>query len=120
MCVQVHGEDGVGVGVDVDGAIIIIVLGDRDPLGSDELLFQVMGEGLLLLPSEGGGTLVRPSLVQDLACSSHDDDESLLLSLRSSDSGLSHDHGVVLLPLSDVSNDMLLIDGEVGSAAQRG
>jgi hypothetical protein len=60
MCVQVHGEDGVGVGIDVDGAIIIIVLGDRDPLDSDELLFQVMGEGLLLLPSEGGGTLVRP------------------------------------------------------------
>jgi hypothetical protein len=29
---QVHGEGGVGVGTDVDGAIVVIVLGDRDPL----------------------------------------------------------------------------------------
>jgi hypothetical protein len=35
--VQPRPIDGVGVGV--DGAIIIIVLGDRNPLGSGELLF---------------------------------------------------------------------------------
>jgi hypothetical protein len=32
LCMQVRGEDGVGVGASVDGAIIIIVLGKRDPL----------------------------------------------------------------------------------------
>jgi hypothetical protein len=37
--VQVRGEGGVGVGAGVDGAIVIIVLGNRDPLGSGELLF---------------------------------------------------------------------------------
>jgi hypothetical protein len=42
--------------------IIVIVLGDRDPLGSDELLFQVSGDGLLLLPSEGNGVLMQPCL----------------------------------------------------------
>jgi hypothetical protein len=44
----VRGEGGVGVGADVDGAIIIVVLGDRDPLGSGELLFQVTDDSLLL------------------------------------------------------------------------
>jgi hypothetical protein len=61
--VQVCGEGGVGVGADIDGAIVIVVLGDCDPLGSGELLFQVMGDDLLLLPSEGGGALMRPGLV---------------------------------------------------------
>jgi hypothetical protein len=54
VCVQVRGEGGVGVGADVDRAIVVVVLGDRDPLGSGELLFQVTGDGLLLFPSEGG------------------------------------------------------------------
>jgi hypothetical protein len=61
--VQVHSEGDIGVGVGIDGAIVIIVLGDCDPLGSGELLFQVMGDGLLLLPSEDGGALVRPCLI---------------------------------------------------------
>jgi hypothetical protein len=39
----------VRVGVDVDGAIVIIVLEDRDPLCSGDLLFQETGDGLLLL-----------------------------------------------------------------------
>jgi hypothetical protein len=61
--VQVHGEDGIRVGADVNGAIVIIILGDRDPLGSGELLFQVTGDDLLLFPSEGGSVLVRPCLI---------------------------------------------------------
>jgi hypothetical protein len=77
--VQVRGEGGVGVGAGVDGAIVVVVLGNRDPLGSGELLFQVTGDGLLLFLSEGGGTLARPCLVQGLACDSHGGDESLLL-----------------------------------------
>jgi hypothetical protein len=36
---QVHGEGGVGIGADVDGAIIVVILGDRDPLGNNELPF---------------------------------------------------------------------------------
>jgi hypothetical protein len=63
MGMQVHSEGGIGVGVDVDGAIVVIVLGDRDPLSNGELLFQVMGDGLLLLPSEGGGVLMCPCLI---------------------------------------------------------
>jgi hypothetical protein len=39
MRVQVWGEGGVRVGAGVDGVIFIVVLGDRDPLGSSELLF---------------------------------------------------------------------------------
>jgi hypothetical protein len=57
--VQVRGEGGVGVGAGVDGAIIVVVLGDRDPLGSGELLFQVTGDGFLLFSSEGGGAHAR-------------------------------------------------------------
>jgi hypothetical protein len=38
-------------------------MGDHDPLGSGELLFQVTGDGLLLLPSEGGSVLTRRCLV---------------------------------------------------------
>jgi hypothetical protein len=105
--VQVGGEGGVGVGAGVDGAIVI-VLGNRDPLGSGELLFQVTGDGLLLFPSEGGGA--RPCLVQGLACGSHDGDESLLLSVRGSGGGLSRGCGVVLLPLGG-GGDLLLVDG---------
>jgi hypothetical protein len=56
---QVRGEVGIGVRAGVDRAIVVIVLGDRDPLGSDELLFQLTGDDLLLLPSEGGGALTR-------------------------------------------------------------
>jgi hypothetical protein len=41
--VQVCGEGGVGVGAGVDRAIVVVVLGNRDPLGSGELLFQVTG-----------------------------------------------------------------------------
>jgi hypothetical protein len=61
--VQVRGEGSVGVGADIDGTIIVVVLGNRDLLGSGELLFQVTGDGLLLFPSEGGGTFACPCLV---------------------------------------------------------
>ncbi len=54
---QMRGEGSIEVGEGVDGAII--VLGDRDPLGSGELQFQVMGIGLLLLPSEDGSVLAQ-------------------------------------------------------------
>jgi hypothetical protein len=114
---QVHDEGGVRVGAGVDGAIIV-VLGKRDPLGSGELLFQVMSDGLLL-PSEGGGTLTRPCLIQGLVCGSHDNDESLLLSVHSSGGGLSRGCGIVLLPLGGGDGGMLPIDGgEVGVAAR--
>jgi hypothetical protein len=112
--VQVRGEAGVGVGASVDGAIIIVVLRDRDPVGSSELLFQMVGDSLLLFPSEDGD----PCLLQCLACSSHSGHERLLLSVRGSDSGLSHSRSVVLLPLG--SGGLLLIDGEIGGAAQHG
>jgi hypothetical protein len=49
-------------GVSIDGAIVVIILGNRDPLGSGELLFQVIGDDLLLFPSEGGCALTRPCL----------------------------------------------------------
>jgi hypothetical protein len=78
--VQVHSEGGVGVGAGVDGAIIVIFLGDHDTLGSGELLFQVTGDDLLLVPSESSNTLARSSLVQGIACGSHGGDESLLAS----------------------------------------
>jgi hypothetical protein len=112
----------VGVGANIDGAIIIIVLGNHDPLGSGELLFQVMGDGLLLFPSEGGGTFARPCLVQGLACGSHGGDESLLLSVCGSGDGLSHSLGIVLLPLGGGGGSrdggLLLVDGEVAGAAR--
>jgi hypothetical protein len=79
-----------------------------------------MGDGFLLLPSEGGSTLACTSLVKGLACDSHSDDESLLLSLHGSCGGLIYDRGVILLPLSSSDDDLWLIDGEVGSAAQHG
>jgi hypothetical protein len=97
--VQVRGEGSVRVGADIDGAIVVVILGNRDPLGSGELLFQVTGDGLLLFPSEGGGTFTRPCLVQGLACGSHGGDESLLLLVRGSGGGLSRGCGVILLPL---------------------
>jgi hypothetical protein len=65
---QVRGEGGIGVGADVDGAIIVIILGKRDPLGSGGLLFQVSSDCFLLLPSEGDGMLACPCLVQGLGC----------------------------------------------------
>jgi hypothetical protein len=61
--VQVRCEGGIRVGAGVDRAIIIIIMGDCDPLGSGELLFQVTDDGLLLLPSEGGSALMRRCLV---------------------------------------------------------
>jgi hypothetical protein len=107
---QVRGEDGIGVGADVNGAVIVIILGKRDPLGSSELLFQVMSDGLILLPSEGGGVLARPCLIQGLAYGSYDSDESLLLSMRGSGGGLSRSHSVVLLPLGG-GGGLLPVDG---------
>jgi hypothetical protein len=101
----VRGEGSVGVGTGVDGAIIVAVLGDRDLLGSGELLFQVMGDGLLLFPSEGGSVLAHSCLVQGLACGSYG-------------GGLSRGRGVILLPLGGGDDDLLLIDGEVGGAAR--
>jgi hypothetical protein len=65
---QVRGEGGIEVGASVDRAII--VLGDCNPLGSDELLFQVTDDGLLLLSNDGNGALARPCLMQGLACGS--------------------------------------------------
>jgi hypothetical protein len=61
--VQVRDKGGIGVGADVNGPIVVIILGDCDPLGSGELLFQVTSDGLLLLPSEGGDALARLGLV---------------------------------------------------------
>jgi hypothetical protein len=112
---------GVGVGAGVGGAVVVVILGNHYPLGSGELLFQVTGDGLLLFPSEGGGALTRPCLIQGLACGSHGGDESLLLSVRGSGGGLSRGRGVVLLPLGggrDGGGGLLLIDGEVGGAAR--
>jgi hypothetical protein len=109
LCMQVRGEGGVGVGASVDGAIVIVVLGKRDPLGCGKLMFQVMSDGLLLLPSEGGGALTHSCLIHGLACGSHGSDESLLLSLRGSRGGLIHGRGIVLLPLG--GNGLLPVDG---------
>jgi hypothetical protein len=118
--IQVCGEGGIGVGADIDGAIVVVVLGDRDPLGSRELLFQVTGDDLLLLPSEGGGMHAHPRLIQCLACNSHDDDESLLLSVDVSGGGLSHGREVVLLPLGGDGGLLPIDNGEVGVAARHG
>jgi hypothetical protein len=107
--VQVRGEGSVRVGADINGAIVVVILGNRDPLGSGELLFQVTGDGLLLFPSEGGGTFMRPCLVQGLACGSHGGDER-------------RGCGVILLPLGSGGGSrdgsLLLVNGEVGGAAQ--
>jgi hypothetical protein len=102
----VHNQGGVGVGASVEGAIVAVVLEDNDLLSSGELLFRVTSVGLLFLPSEGGGTLVRTGLVQGLAHSSHD--------------GMRHGHSVVLLPLSDDGGDLLLLGREVGGDARHG
>jgi hypothetical protein len=83
----------------LEPAIVAVVLEKRNPLSSKELLFQVTSDGLLLLASEGGDMLASPCLVRGLACSSHDSDESLLLSV----------HGVVLLRLGD--GGLLPVDG---------
>jgi hypothetical protein len=60
---QVRGEGSVGVGAGVDGAIVVVVLGERHPLGNSELLLQVTSDSILLLPSEGGDALARPCLI---------------------------------------------------------
>jgi hypothetical protein len=36
---QVSSEGGVGVGAGVDGPIVVVVMGNRDPLGNGELPF---------------------------------------------------------------------------------
>jgi hypothetical protein len=108
---QVRGEGGVAVVVGVDGEIIVVVLQDHDPLGNGELLFQVMGDGLFILPSEGGGALACLCLIQDLVCGRHDSDESLLPSVRCSGGGLSRCHGIVLLPLGGGDGGLLPVDG---------
>jgi hypothetical protein len=117
--VQVHDEGSIGVRADIDGVIVVIIMRDCDPLGSGELLFQVMSDGVLLLPSEGGGPLARPGLVEGLAYGSHGSDESLL-SLHGSGDGLSRGCSVIILPLSDSDGggDLLLVDGEVEGAAR--
>jgi hypothetical protein len=61
--VQVRGQGDVKVGAGIDEAIVIVVLRDRDPLGSGELLFQETDDGLLLLTREGGGVLTRSGLI---------------------------------------------------------
>jgi hypothetical protein len=71
-----------GVGAGVDWVIVFIVLGNNDPLDSSKLLFRMMSDGLLLLSSKGGSTLMWMGLVQGLACSRHDGEETLLLSLH--------------------------------------
>jgi hypothetical protein len=75
---------------------------------------------LLLLPSEGGSTLTRTTLVKDLARSSHSGEESLLLSMHGSQCGLSHGRDVVLLPLSGSGGGLLLLGREVGGDAHHG
>jgi hypothetical protein len=60
---QVCDEGGIGVRAGVDGVIVIVILGKRDPLGGGEVQFQVMRNGLLLLSSEGSGVLTRPCLI---------------------------------------------------------
>jgi hypothetical protein len=88
-------------------------------LGSGELLFQVTVDGLLLLPSEGGGALVCPCLVQGPVCGSYDSDESLLLLVHGRGDGLSH--AVILLRLGDSGGGLLPINGgEVEVAARHG
>jgi hypothetical protein len=117
---QVCGKGGVGVGAGVNGAIVaIVIMGGNDPLDCGELLFQVMSNGLLRLSSKGSGTLVHTGLIQGFACSNHDGDESLLLSLCGSRRGLSHGRGVVLLPLSG-DGGLLLINREIGGTARHG
>jgi hypothetical protein len=44
---QVRSEGGVGVGADVDGAVVVVILGKHKPLGNGELLFRVTSDGLL-------------------------------------------------------------------------
>jgi hypothetical protein len=39
LAMQVCSEGGVGVGAGVDRPIVVIVMGNRDPLGNGELLF---------------------------------------------------------------------------------
>jgi hypothetical protein len=117
---QVRSEGGVGVGADVDGVIGVIILRDNDPLGNGELLFQETNDGLLILPSEGGGMLMRTGLIHGPACGNYGGDESLLLSLRGSCGGLSHSRSVILLPLSSGGGGLLFIEGEVGCATRHG
>jgi hypothetical protein len=117
--VQVRGEGVVKVGAAVNGVIVVVILGNRDPFDSDELLFQVTDDGILLLPSEGSGALACPCLIQGLACGNHDGDKSLMLSVRGSSGGLSHGRGVVLLPFGG-GGGLLLVDGEVEGAARHG
>jgi hypothetical protein len=68
--------------------------------------------------------LARPGLIQGLTCGSHVGDESLLLPMRGSSSGLSRGRGIVLLPLgvggSRGGRGLLLIDGEVGVVGRHG
>jgi hypothetical protein len=47
----VRDEGSVEVGASIVG-VIVVVLGDRNLLCSGDLLFQVMGDDLLLLPNE--------------------------------------------------------------------
>jgi hypothetical protein len=116
---QVRGDGGIRVGAGIDGSIIIIILGDHDPLGSGKLLFQVAGEGFLLLPSEGGGMLARPCRIQGHACGSHDNGESLLLSVCGSGSGLSCGRDIVLFHLGG-GGGLFLVDEEDGGVAWHG
>jgi hypothetical protein len=93
----VHDHSGVGVGADIDG--VIIVLGDNDPLGSGELLFQMMSIDLLLLLGEDDN--------------SHEGEESFLLLLCDGSNGLSHGGSIVFFPVSG-SGALLLHGREVG------
>jgi hypothetical protein len=53
----------------------------------------------------------RSCLVQGLTCDSHGSDESLLLSVRGSDGGLSRGYDIVLLPLGGGDGGLLPVDG---------
>jgi hypothetical protein len=77
----------------------------------------VTDNGLLLVLREDGGALTCTSLIQGLACSSHDGDENLLLSVRGSGGDLSYGRSVVLLPLS---GNALLINGDIGGVVRHG
>jgi hypothetical protein len=60
---KVRDEGDIEVGDGVKGAVIIIILGDCDLLDNGDLLFQVMSDVLLLLPSEGGSMLTQMNLI---------------------------------------------------------
>jgi hypothetical protein len=75
---QVQYLGGIGLGADVFGASIILLVGHRDPLCGSELLLQETSVDLLLLQCFDAGTFTQASLLEGLSCCSHNDEEGLL------------------------------------------